>query len=84
MYDFLQSNFKRNLGKIFSFNVLHHNVIALTGEDGRRAFFSDRHLDFNEGYKILVGVVRIPDPGHERSVDLSYPRRHGSAMLIQR
>ena len=32
-YDFLQSGFKRNLGKSFSFNVLHHNAIALTGKE---------------------------------------------------
>ena len=61
-YDFLQSNFKRNLGKSFSFNVLRHNVIALTGEDARQAFYSNGHLDFDEGYKILVGTVRVSLP----------------------
>ena len=61
-YDFLQSGFKRNLGKSFSFNVLHHNVIALTGEDAQQAFYSNGHLDFNEGYKILVGTVRVSHP----------------------
>jgi len=58
-FDFLHSNFKRNPGKSFSFNVLHHNVVALTGEDARRAFYSDPHLNFNEGYKILMGSVRV-------------------------
>ena len=58
-FDFLHSNFKRNPGKSFSFNVLHHNVVALTGEDARRAFYSDPHLNFNEGYKILMGAVRV-------------------------
>jgi len=57
--DFLQVNFKRNFGKSFSFNVLHHNVIALTGEDARRVFFSNPHLNFDEGYKILMGAVRV-------------------------
>jgi len=57
--DFLQSNFKRNLGRSFSFNVLHHNVVALAGEDARRVFFSSRHLNLDEGYKILMGAVRI-------------------------
>jgi hypothetical protein len=59
-YDFLRSNFERNPGKSFSFNVLHHKVIALAGEDARHAFFSDSHLDFSEGYAILMGAVRIP------------------------
>ena len=59
-YDFLLSNFKQNLGKSFSFNVLHHNIIALTGEDARRVFYSDPHLDAKEGYKILMGAVRVP------------------------
>jgi len=58
-YDFLQSNFKRNLGKSFSFKVLHHNVVALAGEDAREAFYSSPHLNFSEGYKILMGAVRI-------------------------
>ena len=56
-HDFLQSNFKRNLGKSFSFNVLHHNVVALTGEDARRVFFSHPSFDFDEGYRILRGAV---------------------------
>jgi len=59
-YDFLQSNSKRNIGKSFSFNVLHHNVIVLTGEDARQAFFSHPHLKFAEGYNILMGAVRVP------------------------
>ena len=59
-YDFLQSNFKRNIGKSFSFKVLHHNVVVLTGEDARQAFFSNPHVDFDEGYKILMGAVRVP------------------------
>ena len=59
-YDFLQSNFNQNCGKSFSFNVLHHNVIALAGQDARRAFYSNSHLDLNEGYKILMGAVRVP------------------------
>jgi len=58
-FDFLQSNFNRNLGKSFSFKVLHHTVVALAGEEARQAFFSDPHLGFNEGYMILMGAVRI-------------------------
>jgi len=61
-YDFLQSNFKRNLGRSFSFNVLHHTVVALTGEDARQAFYSNSQLHFDEGYKILMGAVRVSSP----------------------
>lgn len=61
-YDFLQSNFKRNFGKSFSFNVLRHNVVALTGENARQAFYSNSHLLFDEGYKILMGAVRVSVP----------------------
>ena len=59
-YDFLQSNFKRNLGRSFSFNVLRHTVVALTGEDARQAFYTNAQLHFDEGYKILMGAVRVP------------------------
>jgi len=61
-YDFIHSNFKQNFGKSFSFNVLHHNIIALTGEDARKVFYSNPHLDFGEGYKILMGAVRASPP----------------------
>jgi hypothetical protein len=59
-YDFLRSNFNKNDGKSFSFNVLHHNVVALTGEDARRVFYSNSHLEAREGYKLLMGGVRVP------------------------
>ena len=77
-YDFLQSNFKRNLGRSFSFNVLHHNVIALIGDDARQAFFSNQYLNFDEGYKILMGAVSVSLPV-TRSVNLDGHRRHESA-----
>ena len=58
-HDFLQSGFKRNPGDGFSFNVLHHNVVALAGEDARRLFFSSPDLNIDEGYGILGGAVRV-------------------------
>ena len=42
--------------------MLHHNIVALTGEDARQVFFSDPHLNFNKGYKILMGAVRVSSP----------------------
>jgi hypothetical protein len=59
-YDFLRSNFNQNDGKSFSFNVLHHNIVALTGQDARRVFYSNSQLDVHEGYKLLMGGVRVP------------------------
>ena len=58
-HDFLQTNLKRNLGKSFSFNVLHHNVVAVGGEDARRVFFSNPHFNISEGYKIFMGAARV-------------------------
>jgi len=57
-HNFLQSNFMRNHRKNFSFNVLHHNIVALTGEDARRVFFSNPDLNVNEGYRVLRGTVQ--------------------------
>jgi len=56
-FDFLHSNFNRNPGESFSFNVLHHTVVALVGEEARQAFFSNQYLNINEGYRILMGAV---------------------------
>ena len=58
-HDFIHSNFIRNPGQSFSFNVLHHKVIALTGEDARRVFYSDPRMNLSEGFKILTGAVRV-------------------------
>lgn len=56
-YDFLHSNFERK-GDSFSFDVLNHKIIALTGEEARHAFFSNPALNLEEGNKILFGMVR--------------------------
>ena len=79
-YDFLHSNLKQNVGKSFSFNVLHHNVVALGGEDARRAFFSNPHLNLSEGYKVLKGAVRVSPATAEWSIDHDDFRHPGSAM----
>ena len=67
-YELLQSNFKRNHGKSFSFNILHYNVIVLFGEDACRIIYS---TDFciGEGGMILVGGVRAP-PTQQQAVPL--------------
>ncbi|KAF9644109.1 hypothetical protein BDM02DRAFT_3190905, partial [Thelephora ganbajun] len=78
-YDFLRSNFARGLGRSFSFNVLHHHVVALTGEDARQAFFSNPHLDLEEGYKILMGTV--PDVS---DVDMATDGTEGGVALFNK
>jgi hypothetical protein len=37
---------------------MQHSVIALRGEEARKAYFDDKELSFSEGYKILMGGVR--------------------------
>ena len=34
---------------------MQHRVVALTGQEARKVFFNEPALDFNEGYKILMG-----------------------------
>ena len=37
---------------------MQHNVIALRGEEARKAYFDNKGLSFIEGYKVLLGGVR--------------------------
>jgi hypothetical protein len=79
-YDFLRSNSKQNLGKSFSFTVLHHTIVALGGEDARRALFSNPHLNVSASYKVLMGAVRVSPAIAGCSVDLNDSRHPGSSM----
>ncbi|KAJ8523130.1 hypothetical protein ONZ45_g407 [Pleurotus djamor] len=54
-YDFIWKHFKATGERMFRFNVLHHAVVAMRGEESRKAFFGDKNLSFTEGYKILMG-----------------------------
>ena len=38
---------------------MQHNVIALRGEKARKAYFDNKSLSFTEGYKVLMGGVRL-------------------------
>ena len=78
---FLHSSFERNFGKSFSFSVLHHHVVALTGEDARQAFYSDPHLSVSEG--LLMGAGRVSLQITKHSIDLGDLRRLGSGMLTR-
>ncbi|KAJ7118719.1 cytochrome P450 [Mycena epipterygia] len=52
-YDFMCDTFKRTGQKMFRFRVLQHHVVALSGEEGRKVFFSEKNFNMEEGYKIL-------------------------------
>ncbi|KZP30145.1 cytochrome P450 [Athelia psychrophila] len=55
-YDFLRSNFERG-HEMFSFKVMQHKIVAMSGENGRQFFFHDKNLNFREGYRLLMGSV---------------------------
>ncbi|KAJ7184289.1 cytochrome P450 [Mycena filopes] len=59
-YDFMCGTFKKTGQKMFRFRVLQHHVVALSGEEGRKAFLSEKNFNIQEGYRILGGPV--PDP----------------------
>ncbi|KAJ7461023.1 cytochrome P450 [Mycena galericulata] len=61
-YDFMCGTFKRTGQNMFRFRVLQHHVVALSGEEGRRVFFSEKNFNMEEGYKILGGPApRLQD-----------------------
>lgn len=67
--DFLNSHFRQNAGKSFSFDVSKHKVIAVTGEEARRVLYSDPRMDLSKGFKVLMGAVRvIPNSYSNRTV----------------
>ncbi|KZP14162.1 cytochrome P450 [Athelia psychrophila] len=54
-WDFLQSNFDKG-HELFSFKVLQHEVVAMSGANSRKVFFHDKTLNFSEGYRLLMGT----------------------------
>ncbi|KAG8743137.1 hypothetical protein FRC10_000354 [Ceratobasidium sp. 414] len=57
-HDFILQNFdKMPEEPMFGFNILKHRVVALKGEEARKAFFERRDLSFSEGYRLLLGAV---------------------------
>lgn len=55
-YDFLRKHFDSGK-KYFQFHILQHRVIALSGEDARKLFFSEQGLDLDDGYRLLQGGI---------------------------
>ncbi|KAG9073718.1 hypothetical protein FS749_014743, partial [Ceratobasidium sp. UAMH 11750] len=67
-HDFILGGFQQLRGQpMFGFSILKNNVVALKGEEARKAFFDCRDLDLNEGYRLLLGgnpkvkdIVKVP------------------------
>ncbi|KAJ7684621.1 cytochrome P450 [Mycena polygramma] len=68
-YDFLCDTFKRTGQNMFRFRVLQHHVVALSGEEGRKAFFSEKNFDMEEGYRILGGPTPNPRDINVKTMD---------------
>ncbi|TFK70165.1 cytochrome P450 [Pluteus cervinus] len=86
-YDFLKSNFQKTGEAIFKFKVLHHTVVAIRGEEGRKAFFDNKSLSFSEGYKILMGAApRLSDISmdHENIENVSWFNKQLTHLLNRR
>ena len=54
-----------------------HVVVAWTGGDLGHTFYSDRHLNVNEGYKILPGALRVSPQEPEALLILTISRATG-------
>lgn len=55
--DFIKNGFKDTSSSVFQFKLNRHNVIVLSGEEGRRTFFKEKGLDLYEGFQVIVGTV---------------------------
>ncbi|KAF8155590.1 cytochrome P450 [Crassisporium funariophilum] len=74
-YDFLWYHFKQSADPFFKFKVLQHDVVAMRGEEARKAFFESKSLDFLEGYKILMGgapLLKDVEVDHSHAEDVSW------------
>ncbi|KAG5643635.1 hypothetical protein DXG03_000561 [Asterophora parasitica] len=56
-YDFLNWGFQATGQSIFQFQLLRNQVIVVSGESAREAFFTAKGLDLTEGFKILSGAI---------------------------
>lgn len=56
-FDFIRNGFKDTSSSVFQFKLNWHNVIALSGDEGRRTFFKEKGLDLYEGFQVIVGTV---------------------------
>lgn len=58
-FEFLNDGFRKTGQSLFQFNMLRETVIVVSGETGRKAFFSNRAFDLTEGFKVLSGAIPV-------------------------
>ncbi|KXN82198.1 Lanosterol 14-alpha demethylase [Leucoagaricus sp. SymC.cos] len=56
-FDFLNWGIQATGQSVFRFKLLRNNVVVVSGESGRQAFFSAKGLDLTEGFRILSGAI---------------------------
>jgi sterol 14-demethylase len=78
-YDFIRANFERDPSPHFKFNVLHHTVIALRGEESRKAYYDNKGLSISEGFKVFRGG--FPDL---KDINVEMHRRDDVGMFNKR
>ncbi|KAI9507591.1 cytochrome P450 [Russula earlei] len=54
-HDFLAWGFKVTNQRLFQFRLLRNKVVVVSGDRGRRDFFTAKGLDLQEGFRILSG-----------------------------
>ncbi|KAJ1302512.1 hypothetical protein OPQ81_002831 [Rhizoctonia solani] len=87
-YDFIVDGFKKfPQESAFGFGILGHNVVALRGEEARKAFFSRGDLSFTQGYRLLFGggpttkdIVKKENDKNDQE-QLSFFLRHLTPLL---
>ncbi|KAL4079630.1 cytochrome P450 [Scleroderma citrinum] len=79
-FEFLNDGFRKTGQALFQFSMLRETVIVVSGETGRKAFFSNRAFDLTEGFKVLSGAIPVlrgvTSDLHTRSVALIHRRLH--------
>ncbi|KAF8493360.1 cytochrome P450 [Russula emetica] len=58
-HDFFAWGFRVTNQRLFQFRLLRHNVVVVSGEQGRKDFFSAKGLDIHEAFSILSGELPI-------------------------
>ncbi|KAJ5578493.1 cytochrome P450 [Penicillium hispanicum] len=57
-FDFIREGFRATSSSIFQFKLNRHDVITLSGDEGRNRFYAEKGLDLYEGYQIFISTVR--------------------------
>ncbi|KAF8916504.1 cytochrome P450 [Mucidula mucida] len=56
-FDFINWGFQATGRSIYQFKLLRNTVIIVSGESARSDFFTAKHFDLTEGFKILSGAI---------------------------